>query len=300
MRDHILRLMREEVGLPVLPEVLVRLDKELRDPGVEIKSVASIIAMDPVLAGQVLRMANSAYYSRGGAALSNPSAAVMRLGIRTVHGLVYALSLPRAFPQQPEGSPFSHGQFWRHSLAVAAFSQALAKHLGLPQASQDLVYFAGLVHDVGALLMLSLIPQEYSIFLRALEEASLEMPGKPEDSDFSLRELQSFGITHSELGALFLEERWKMDASLVHVIKEHHQPDWNDAELLQEVMVIHVADGVCASTGASWESLSPQNLPFLEPVWDRLGISLEDVDLLLEQMRSSLDQAQALLSSAPA
>jgi HD-like signal output (HDOD) protein len=298
MRDHIVKLMREEVGLPVLPEILVRLDRELRNPDVDVKSIASIISMDPVLAGQVLRMANSAYYSRGAAPQSNPAAAVIRLGIRTVHGLVYALSLPRAFPKQPAGSPFSHAQFWKHSLAVAAFGQALAKHLKLPQASQDLVYFAGLVHDVGALLMLSLVPHEYSAFLRELETAAAELPGKPEDSDLSLREIDRFGISHSELGALFLEERWKMEAPLVRIVREHHQPDWNDHELLREVMVIHVADGVCASTGASWEILSSRNLPFLEPVWDRLGISLEDVDLLLEQMHASLDQAQALLSSA--
>jgi HD-like signal output (HDOD) protein len=299
MRDHLLKLMREEVGLPVLPEVLIRLDKELRNPEVEVKSVASVIAMDPVLAGQVLRMANSAYYSRGGAPIASPSAAVMRLGIRTVHGLVYALSLPRAFPQRPQGSAFSHTQFWKHSLAVGAFAQGLARHIKLPAASQDLVYFAGLVHDVGALLMLTLIPQEYSAFLNALEsmDQDQEFPGKQDTSDLSIREFSQFGISHAELGALFLEERWKMEQPLIRIVKEHHQPDWSDPSLLKEVMIVHLADGVCASTGASWDSLSPQNLPFLETVWERLEISLDDVDLLLEQMHSSLDQANALLNA---
>jgi HD-like signal output (HDOD) protein len=222
----------------------------------------------------------------------------MRLGIRTVHGLVYALSLPRSFPSQPEGSTFSHSRFWKHSLAVGAFAQALAKHIKVPQASQDLVYFAGLVHDVGALLMLTLIPKEYSAFLNDPVSPLQEFPGKQDTSDLSIHEIEVFGISHAELGSIFLEERWKMEAPLVRIIREHHHPDWSDTELLKETMVVHVADGICASTGAAWDARSPQNLPFLEPVWDRLEISLDDVDVLLEQMHTSLDQAQALLSSA--
>lgn len=296
MREELLKRMREDVGLPVLPEILLRLDRELRNPDIDAASVASIISMDPVLAGQVLRMANSAYYSRGGGTVANVSGALMRLGVRTIHGLVYALSLPKTFPRNARGRSFSHAQFWKHSLAVAAFAKALSRHLKMPQASQDLVYLAGLVHDVGALLMLSILPQEYTDFLIALES-----PGEAEvldrdEADLSLREIRAFGIDHAELGALFLEERWKMAPELVQIVREHHRPDWNRADLLQEVMVIHVADGVCSSAGTSWESLSSRSLPFQDLVWDRLGISLQEVDVLLEQMQTSLEQAQALLS----
>jgi HD-like signal output (HDOD) protein len=296
MREELLKRMREDVGLPVLPEILLRLDRELRNPDIDASSVANIISMDPVLAGQVLRMANSAYYSRGGGTVSNVSGALMRLGVRTIHGLVYALSLPKTFPRNAKGRSFSHSQFWKHSLAVAAFAKALSKHLKMSQSSQDLVYLAGLVHDVGALLMLSIVPQEYTDFLTELEAPKESEPLSREDADLSLREIRTFGIDHAELGSLFLEERWKMAPELVQVVREHHKPDWNRTDLLQEVMVIHVADGVCASAGASWESLSTQTLPFQDLVWDRLGISLQEVDVLLEQMQTSLEQAQALLS----
>jgi len=295
MRDMLLEKLRTDVNLPVLPEVLVRLDKELSDPEVEVRSISSIIGMDPILAGQVLRMANSAYYSRGGAALTNSGAAVMRLGIRTVRGLVYALSLPRMFTSPARGQAFSHSMFWKHSLGVGAFSQALGRKLGIPAASQDLVYFAGLVHDVGALLFLALIPEKYDAFLASLEKEGEESVLKPQDFNLAIKETEVFGISHCELGATFLEERWKMEPALVELVRDHHSPDWNRQELLRESLIVHVADGVCSSVGASWESASRQSLPFLAPAWEHLEISLDDVNELLEQMQASLDQAQALL-----
>jgi len=298
MREEILAQMRANVQLPVLPEVLVRIDQELSSVDVDVRSIASIIGMDPVLAGQVMRMANSAYYSRGGAALTNPGAAVMRLGIHTVRSLVYALSLPGMFPVSVKDSPFSHAAFWKHSLGVASFAQALAKRLKMPPASQDLVYFAGLMHDVGALLFLSLLPKEYSKLLSELPDPSSQ-PTKPEETELSAREEARFGIAHPELGAIYLKERWKMDGALIRLVREHHRPGWNEEEGLPEVLVVHVADGICSSSGAAWDRSAESQLPFLEPVWERMGISLEDVEELMSEMQGSLSQAQALLSVQP-
>jgi HD-like signal output (HDOD) protein len=295
MREELLEKLRSDVNLPVLPEVLVRLDKELSNPDVEVRSISSIISMDPILAGQVLRMSNSAYYSRGGAALTNTGAAVMRLGIRTVRGLVYALSLPRMFDSPVRLHAFSHAMFWKHSLGVGAFSQALGKKLNISTASQDLVYFAGLVHDIGALLFLALIPEEYDAFLASFDQGPDEAVLKPQVFNLAIKETEAFGINHCELGAIFLEERWKMDSALVELVRDHHKPDWNRDAFLRESLIVHVADGVCSSTGASWEIASQQSLPFLAPAWEHLEISLDDVSELLEQMQASLDQAQALL-----
>jgi HD-like signal output (HDOD) protein len=299
VRDEILAQMRANVQLPVLPEVLVRIDQELSSVDVDVRSIASIIGMDPVLAGQVLRMANSAYYSRGGGVLTNTGAAVMRLGIHTVRSLVYALSLPGIFPVSAKASPFSHAAFWKHSLGVASFAQALAKRIGMPPSSQDLVYFAGLMHDVGALLFLSILPEGYSAFLTETWDAPTSRPTKPEDSELSRREEERFGISHPELGAIYLKERWKMDGALVRLVREHHRPGWNEEEGLSEVLVVHVADGICSSSGAGWDRNAESQLPFLEPVWEHMGISLEDVDELMTEMQGSLSQAQALLSVQP-
>ena len=118
-REEVLRLLlREDVGLPALPEVLTRLDRMLRDPDVDLRAVAEIAGTDAVLAGQIVRMANSAYYSRGGSPVTGLASAIHRLGLRALRGLVYAMALPRAF----KGGNFPARLLWRHSLAVAALS----------------------------------------------------------------------------------------------------------------------------------------------------------------------------------
>jgi len=292
-RDRILSLLqRDDVGLPALPEVLSRLDHLLRDPEVDIRKVADLAATDAVLAGQVVRMANSAYYARGGGAVTGLAPAIQRLGLRAVRGLVYALTLPRAF----QANQFPSKLMWRHSLSVAALSQEIAVFLKLPQAAREAAWLGGLVHDIGALALSIVAPNEYGDLLK--EAAGITEQWS--ESDFAALERKRLGVDHAEAGGIFLRERWRLPSPMPEIASHHHDLDL-PADLPgpaggSTIQIVHVANGICSQFGVDWNPCESGPRAFRESAWEALGLDLDQVEELVERTRVSLELAEALLS----
>jgi len=296
LREEILRRLKGDVSLPALPEVLRKLDGVLSDPDVDVRDVAALVQTDAVLSGQMLRMANSAYYSRGGVQVANVSAAIQRLGMRAAYGLVYALMLPRLFAGNIGGFP--HRAFWKHSLAVAAMSSELTKLLGGGSAERDEAYFAGLVHDVGALVMAQ-IDTDYHSFL---ELTAKNLGGSEwEECDLAGTESASFGIDHAEVGSIFLEDRWHSPHPVPFLVRHHHDLGWEDTNtdeaLRRMVAILHVANGVCNHAGITWDKLPIEGRAFRESAWEHLGLELSSVDALVIRVAASVEHAETLLSA---
>ena len=292
-RDEILSRLREDLALPALPEVLVRLDRMLRDPDVDLRKVSDLAATDAVLAAQVVRMANSAYYSRGGAALTGLAPSVQRLGLRALRGLVYALAMPRIFGER--GGDFPARELWRHSLTVAALSSEIAACLGLGQQLREEVWLGGLVHDIGALALAAIVPREYSRLLR-------EAASSPDaaQSDLSELERNAFGVDHAEAGGILLRERWRLPDPIPEVAERHHDLEFDPGlpEGLQRssIHLVHVANGICTGFGVVWSPVGAGGKVFRESAWEALGLDLDKVEDLVERAQASLGFAETLLS----
>lgn len=295
-REDILKRLQGDVSLPALPEVLARLDGLLADPEVDVRDVAALVQTDPVLSGQLLRMANSAYYGRGGVQVANMQAAIQRLGLRAVKGLVYALTLPRLFSSGARGFP--HRAFWKHSLAVAAMSSELVNVVGGTPAERDLAYFAGLVHDVGALILAQVDPDYRGFLERAVEVHSGDSWDERDLADLEAAEM---GIDHAEVGAVFLSERWRSPQPVPMLVRHHHDLGWEDSAadptLRRLVAILHVANGVCNHAGIAWDELPTEGRAFRESAWEFLGLELSTVDSLLARMAASVEHAETLLSA---
>ena len=292
-RQEVLRLLlREDVGLPALPEVLTRLDGLLRDPDVDLRIVAELAGTAAVLAGQIVRMANSAYYARGGSAVTGLAPAIHRLGLRALRGLVYALALPRAF----KGGSFPARRLWRHSLAVAALASEIAGFLELPQALREEAWLSGLVHDIGALALSTLAPQEYSDLL---QEASANT-GDWTEVEFTELERGRFGIDHAEVGGIFLRERWRLSDPMPQVAAHHHDlafsPDLPEGTERSTIHLVHVANGICSQFGVDWNPCESGGNAFRASAWEALGLDLGKVEELVARAQASLEFAETLLS----
>ncbi|MBK8801368.1 MAG: HDOD domain-containing protein [Fibrobacteres bacterium] len=291
-RDLLLARLGDGTGLPALPEVLMRLDRELSDPDVDLRRIGELAATDAVLAGQVIRMANSAYYARGGASITSIGPAIQRLGLRALKGLVFALTLPRAFPA---GSTFPTRALWRHSLAVAALAGSLCEELSLSLAQKDEAWMGGLIHDIGALALATLAPNEYQHLLDRLTQNATDGI----DSEIAEIEREVFGIDHAEFGAIFLRENWRMPDPMPQVAAHHHDlggMDLPNAGLVSTIHIVHVANGICSGFGAGWNRGCPPGKAFRNSAWDSLGLSLDRVEDLVGRAMSSLDFAETLLA----
>ncbi len=285
MKNKILELLESKGDLPPLPDVFIKLLAKLKDPEVTFSEIATLIEYDPVIAGRIIKMSNSAFYRAGNKNIKSLPLAMVTIGLNQISKIVLSLELIKIFD---ESSITKINEFWQHSLAVAIFTQALSKRTGDSKDVQDLAYISGLMHDLGIMVFVNLIPEEYNKFLKSLKE---------NDEPLEEQENRNFGIDHAELGAVFMEKYWEMDSDIVISVRNHHIPFAGNETEKRTSQLINVADGICNSFGIS-NSIECFFEVFKEGAWEALGLSLNDVKKLIEDVRSSLGQAQLLIKQS--
>jgi putative nucleotidyltransferase with HDIG domain len=211
--------------LPSLPLVLAKVTALLSDPRTSAEDVGRAIASDQALASRVIRLVNSAFYGFPGR-IQTISHAISLLGFSTVHNVVLTTSVMSAFAGSDNSDDsLDLQQFWLHSIAVGSFAKTAARllHRGNPEEA----FVAGLLHDVGKLVMLNHLPKEYRKVLtqRTVEKCSLRQA-----------ERRNLGTDHAEVGA-WLARLWNMPEGLQRAIGGHHAP--GEDELC---MVVHLGD----------------------------------------------------------
>jgi HD-like signal output (HDOD) protein len=288
-------LSKDKVKLPALPEVLVRLRTELACEDPDLRRIESLVLADPVLSGQVLRMAGSAHYSRG-TPLTDLRTAIGRLGLRTLEGILYALLMPSLFGVRRGGIDMK--AFWKHSFTVASFATAIGRRVGLGAEPLTQLWMAGLMHDLGALILLQVIPVEYPRFLAAVHK--LDQQGLLGNSRLDELERRNFSIDHAELGAQFLVKLWAIPPQIAMCIRYHENPGWTmeEEETLRTVVPIHLADLLASHLEADWSPLRLPFHPIEDPGWAKLGLGPEEAQEMVEEVRQGLAEVEQMLSIA--
>ena len=282
MRDSIIAMAGEKGNIPPLPDILIRLESKIEDPKSNISDIAILIETEPILAGRMIQLSNSVFFSRGDNKVENLSQAIIRLGLKMILDLAYTLEVPKLFMK---GKGINQNRFWQHSLAVAIFSRNLNQRLRGLVVEQDLCYLSGLMHDIGIMVFNYLIPEEYSAFLK--EVRGVETP-------LHELELQKFGISHPELGSLFIEKWWPVPEEVVTSVGKHFLGMSNQGKKYPILLVVIMANAIANTydmgNGISdWEE--PLNYNFLM----QQGLSREILDEIVEETRESLFLAKEVL-----
>lgn len=184
----------------------------VNDENVSFKEVAKLFSADPVLAGQVLQLANSGMYGRQVAPVQSVLHALAILGLKNISRIALTAALSQGFPCRT--APWIRG-WWRHSIATAL----IADHIGTAEVSLDVGYTAGLLHAVGQLALFQNAPEDYPKLL--------ENPNASGD-DLLRCESEHFGANHVELSGLILAD-WGLPESLRQAILERHSSNPLDA-----------------------------------------------------------------------
>ena len=186
-----------------------------------------VIALDPVLAGQVLKLINSAYYSLMNKVTSLTRAIIM-LGLNTVKNLALSTAIIRSVSQAKKSRALPIRAFWAHSIAVGVMAKLLAAGCGLSLAEREEYFVAGLLHDLGKIP----IGDEYTEVLARVETAQ---------EPLVTVEQQVLGLDHEEVGAM-IATKWKLNAVLTDAICHHHAPELAAAAHRDLVATVALAD----------------------------------------------------------
>ena len=236
------QLLASGKDLPTLPVFVLQLHRVLDLDTAGPNEVADVIERDPALVARLLKVANSAAYNRGTGGVGSVASAVALMGINQVRAVCMVLGVVKAFPSGA-GSGIDHTRLWEHSAATAVLAKRLWQEFGSdPTFSADDAYVAGLLHDVGLLVL-----QQF--FQRDFREALDACRAGPQHTLWRCEE-QLLGMDHGAVGGLLMG-RWSLPELTREAIINHHHPEEADERFRLLARIIQAAEVLTQGVGSN-------------------------------------------------
>ncbi|HPO13041.1 MAG TPA: HDOD domain-containing protein [Candidatus Hydrogenedentes bacterium] len=284
-RDKLKVKLATVEDLPTLPSILTELERLLHSESSGVAEIALVIEEDPGIAGGVLRVANSVmFYSSMSGTIVSVRDAIVRLGLKEVGQLVSSAALIRTF--KTTGSHLNPKRFWRRSLCTAVAGRVIARAARSSKSfAEEEAYMAGLLHDLGFLILDQYFPDDYEQLHAAFES-------KGADSADIERDI--LGIDHGEIGG-YLLDLWNLPMPLVHAVTWHNQPENAVPEtrlLTETVRTSELITEILEAENAADERM--QTLLDRE-LWAELCIPTEDVASIVAETKKDSTPVFALV-----
>jgi len=223
--------------LPTLPATYQKLVECLKSPNADMDDVAKIISLDPSMSARLLKVVNSAYFG-----LAKPVADVGRAGALLGLDRIMALVLGQGIfsgAEIPKVPGFSLDALWAHSIATATAAHRIAIEEGLEKDKVSAAFLAGMLHDLGKLVLAMGMPDQYGRVLAAAKDA----PAR--EMEFEMLELQA---SHSDVGA-YLVGLWGLPNTIAEAIAYHEDPAQSKVSSFGLPAIVHIADRIARHPG---------------------------------------------------
>jgi putative nucleotidyltransferase with HDIG domain len=224
--------------LPPFPAILTRLLASLAGENVSFLKIGDLIEKDTVIAGNLLYLVNSALYARR-ETVNSVRHALSLLGMDRVRNAILGMSITRIWRSMAMPSQWSMARFDLHSSAVAILADLLAQRL--PVAYPEGAFIAGLLHDIGRLMIARALPDEME---------AIETQHYSEGRSRIECEMEVLGFTHAELSAEALEQ-WRLPEPVLAAVLHHHSPERESSSEIPLSRVLAAANERVNSSGTS-------------------------------------------------
>ena len=227
---HARELVARIGHLPSVPALFLEINRLMDSERATADNLGAAIGRDIAMTAMILKLANSAFFGQR-QSVATPAGAVAILGIDLLKSLVLAHGL---FSQTGgfRLPSFRLDHLWRHSVAVASAAKQIAELEGLGRSAAAEHFTAGLLHDVGILVLASRFPEDYGRILETQRSAGCDL----ESAEFHL-----LGATHGEVGG-YLLGLWGLPESVVEAAAFHHSPALQETETFSPALSVHIAD----------------------------------------------------------
>lgn len=257
--------------VPALPMVTSRIMELTEDPDSTATDIEEEILKDQGLTTRVLRLANSVYYGFP-RRIHTVSEATVLLGFKVIKSITLAASVSKVMMRELPGYGLERQGLWTQSQACAMIARSIAKDLKYK--NPDHAYVAGLLHDIGKVILNTYVGEKYQDILELVEN---------EAKSFMEAEREILGFDHGQVGAK-VAEKWNLPEDLVESIAYHHDPDQARINTFL-TDIIHMADAIVMMMGISMGN-DGMNYRFSENTLERLAIG---EDQLHKWMAESAD-----------
>lgn len=256
-------LVAHNMQLVSLPEVCIEVQELADSPYSTASDLGAVIGKDPALSARLLRIVNSAYFGLP-RRVDTLTRAVNLVGLRELRTLTLAASAAEVFGDI-DSRLLDMPTFWQHSVYCGLVAGTLAGAARVLH--RERLFTAGLLHDVGRLLMLMKLPQEMAAVMSQYRTAD----------EICRAEAQQVGFDHAEAGGALLEH-WNLPATLCAAVRHHHDPGAAEQGRL-DAAILHLADRV---THAAQVSGGPNPVGYYDP-FRALLASAEHAGEIVEQ-----------------
>jgi HD-like signal output (HDOD) protein len=273
------RYLDRITALPPAPGIATELLGIFSDPNIDIDRVVDLIRRDPSLTANVIKMCNTAYF-RGAEPSNDIFEAVTRMGFYDVYRVVASLVGARAMSAWNTKGALNVNDLWGRSLASAIAAGKLAKR---SDESEAVAYTAGLLHDIGMLVVASVEGVRYG-----------ELVSGAEKSGASLRdaEQEAFGVDHAMVGGQLLF-RWGLPEDLTHAVGLHDEPPCVGEPFGRLTTIVQIASNLAGQMGPGGSRTQAE--PSIHPAaMECLGITQEEMPALVAEIQKGLLQVMDL------
>lgn len=265
--------------LPSLPAVVMELLGTIDQEDVDVSVLAKKVSHDQALTAKTLRLANSSLYSLQ-VKVTTIQQAITYLGFQTTRNLITAVAVTGCFPSGLCPG-FDDKAFWRHSIAAAACARVLARRMRF---NQDYAFTAGLLHDIGRLVLVSTQPRRYQQVLALRAER---------DCELLQAEREVLGVDHVAAGVA-LAGHWNFSDTMRQAIACHHEPEAPGAGFL--ATIVHVANAIVHALDLAREK--DELVPVVSSAaWTALGLSEESYLHAFRETELQFEEMSAILMS---
>ena len=257
--DALKKIVSQIESLPSLPSIYTEIVAEMQSDDPSIQNVATIIGRDVSMTAKILQVVNSVFFGLP-QKISNPQQAVMLLGLDTIKALVLSVKIFSEFSQK-QYAWFNLDGIFNHSVCVSSHAKAIVKSENLDQDLVNYSLMAGLLHDLGKLILATNFNDTYE-----------QLMAESRKADRQLWELEqnAFGTSHAEIGA-YLMGLWNIEYPIIEAIAFHHCPSKSASTQMGLLTAVHIADGLDHEDESS--HIAEAGFVYDNAYLDRLGVS---------------------------
>jgi putative nucleotidyltransferase with HDIG domain len=215
-------------SLPSIPSLYSEVLQEINSPEGSLNKVGEIITKDFGMSAKILQLVSSSFFGLP-THVSNPVRACQLLGLETIKALVLSVGI---FSQFSKSRDFSVDALWEHSMSTALLARDMAVKANLGQDSVDDAFMAGLLHDIGKLILMDKTPEEF--------RQICELANSTNCSALEA-EQRVLGTTHAQVGA-YLLGIWGLPEPIVEAVAWHHSPKNRHGGTLDTITAVHLAE----------------------------------------------------------